>query len=324
MNLPLVVVCTVFGLALFSAAAGLVLVSSNRKARGSRQRLAELTADELLQNQGITPVVVRDLELSRLPILNALLEQVPGVRRLELLLEQGDLSIRFLPFLGIMLGLAVAGALLTAKISHLPLLAAPGAVAAGSLPVFYAVRRKRKRIAQFEKQFPDALDILNGALRAGLAFSAAIQVVAEESPAPVSKEFTIVFEENRLGLDMKDALRNLARRLDSSELRMFVTAVILQRETGGNLVEILENAAHIIRERFRILGEVRALTAQQRLSGMVLTLLPLGLAAFFLVAAPDYMRVLVQDPAGKYLILGAVGLQIIGYLAIRKIVAIKV
>jgi tight adherence protein B len=323
MNTQLLLVSAFLGLALFSAAAGLVIVSSSRKTRGSRARLASITAEEVIHEQGITPVVLRDMRMSQMPLLNAILERIPGMRRLEHLLEQGDISIGFGAFLGIMIGLAGAGAVLAAKISHMPLMALPGA-AAGYLPVMYAVRRKGKRIAQFEKQFPDSLDILNGALRAGLAFSAAIQVVAEESPAPVSSEFTIVFEENRLGLDLKDALMNLARRIDSAELRMFVTAVILQRETGGNLVEILENAAHIIRERFRILGEVRAMTAQQRFSGLVLTLLPVGLAAFFMVAAPDYMRTLVTDPWGKYLIVGALSLQLIGYLVIRKIVAIKV
>ena len=157
-----------------------------------------------------------------------------------------------------------------------------------------------------------------------MAFSGAIQVVAEETPSPVCKEFMIVFEENRLGLDMKEALRHLADRVDCSELRMFVTAVILQRETGGNLSEILEKTADIIRDRFRILGEVRAMTAQQRLSGLIMSLLPVGMAALFSVMAPDSMMEMIRDPLGPYIIGGALALQLIGFLIIRKIVDIKV
>ncbi len=223
-----------------------------------------------------------------------------------------------------MLILALFGALLAAHVSGWAPAAPIGALGAGSIPVFVAAHKKRKRLAAFEKNFADSLDILTAALRAGLAFSAAVQVVAEESPEPVSKEFSLVFEENRLGLDMKEALRNLAQRVDCPELRMFVTAVILQRETGGNLAEILDGTAAVIRDRFRILGEVRALTSQQRFSGAILSILPIVMACLLLITAPDYMLVLIKDPWGPYLIGGAITLQIIGYLVIKRIVAIKV
>jgi tight adherence protein B len=166
--------------------------------------------------------------------------------------------------------------------------------------------------------------MLTGALRAGLALTGAIQVVAEESPDPVAQEFRVLFEENRLGLDMKDALKKLAGRVDSKELHLFVTAVILQRETGGNLAEILEQAAYVIRDRFRILGDVRTMTAQARMSGFVLFVLPIVMAGITLVVAPEYLKGLVADPAGKYLIMMAVALQIIGFFIMRRIVNIKV
>jgi tight adherence protein B len=192
------------------------------------------------------------------------------------------------------------------------------------LPLFYARQRKFKRIRKFEEQFPDALDMLNRALRAGLALNGAIQIVADESPDPVAKEFRVLFEENRLGLDMKEALKKLGGRVDSAELHLFVTAVILQRETGGNLAEILERTAVIIRDRFRILGDIRTLTAQARLSGFILTVLPIVMAAVIYVVAPEYLKGLVADQIGRALIVAAVALQVIGFLVIRRIIDIKV
>jgi tight adherence protein B len=324
MDTQLLLLSVGFGLALFTLVAGLLFLAKDRKSAGSRKRLAQLVNDDPSMDEEIAPVILRDLELSSVPLLNMLLQRLPMARQLDLLLAQADLSMRLGPFVMLMLVLGLLGAIAVAHVSKILLLAPLGAVFFGALPVFYVVQRKRRRLIQFEKQFADAIDILVGALRAGLAFSGAIQVVAEESPNPVAKEFNIVFEENRLGLDMREALTNLSKRIDCPELRMFVTAVILQRETGGNLVEILENAAHVIRDRFRILGEVRAMTAQQRFSGLILTLLPLGMAGLFLVMAPDYMKTLVTDPWGPYLIIAALSLQLVGYLAIRKIVAIKV
>ena len=321
MNLAPIVLSTSIALAVAAAILGVAMIVRARAARRTRGRLQEISRSDAQPGPGVQQEIARDTQLTSLP---ALLRDQPLVGRLQQLLEQGDMNIRIGPFLGLMLILALVGGIAAAQISGSALTALIGAPFAGSIPVWFAVRKKAKRLAAFEKNFPDALDILTSALRAGLAFSGAIQVVSEESPDPVAKEFGTVFEENRLGLDMKEALRNLALRVDSAELRMFVTAVILQRETGGNLTEILDMTAHVIRDRFRILGEVRALTAQQRFSGIILSLLPIAMAGVLLVTAPDYMAVLIKDPWGPYLIGGALALQLIGYLAIRWIVAIKV
>jgi tight adherence protein B len=157
-----------------------------------------------------------------------------------------------------------------------------------------------------------------------MAFTAALQVVAEECPDPVSNEFRIVFEENRLGMSLRDSFTDLTKRIDSTELRLFVTAVLIQKETGGNLAEILEGTAYVIRDRFRILGDVRTITAQARLSGLILTLLPLGMCVALMVIVPDYLKTLITDPVGPYMIGSAVFLQLVGYFFIRKIVNIKV
>ncbi len=323
MNNQLLLLSIGVSLAVACAMVGIVLVVRSLGMRTARQRLQEVSGDVMV-NDAVAPVIMRDMKLSSMPLLNALYQQIPLARRIDLILAQGDLSIRFGQFFMIMLGAAAAAGLVAVHFSHWWWSFFPGAIFGGTIPVMVAVHKKRRRLAQFEKQFPDALDILTSALRAGLAFSGAIQVVAEECPKPVSKEFTIVFEENRLGLDMKEALRHLAERVDIAELRMFVTAVILQRETGGNLSEILESTASVIRERFRILGEVRALTASQRFSGTVLSILPLAMAGLVTVMAPEYMKTLLQDPMGPKLIVGALALQIVGFLIIRKIVAIKV
>jgi tight adherence protein B len=256
--------------------------------------------------------------------LNDLLKNAKWAQKLDNLLVQGGMSIRLGTFVLVMAVMGAAGFVSMTMLFHRPLLAVPAALAGAFLPLLYARQRKQKRIRKFEEQFPDALDMLNRALRAGLALNGAIQIVADESPDPVAREFRILFEENRLGLDMKDALKKLAGRVDSTELRLFVTAVILQRETGGNLAEILERAAEIIRDRFRILGDIRTLTAQARLSGLILTVLPIVMAVLIYVLAPDYLRGLVVDHVGRMLILFAVSLQVLGFLIIRRIINIKV
>jgi tight adherence protein B len=194
----------------------------------------------------------------------------------------------------------------------------------GSVPLLYVRHKKHTRTLKFEEQFPDALDMLTSALRAGLALTGAIQVVAEEAPDPVGKEFRVLFEENRLGLDMKHAVKMMAERVDSTEARLFATAMILQRETGGNLAEILDGTAAVIRDRFRILRDVRTMTAQARLSGTLLFLLPIGLTGAILALAPQYLQELAADPIGRYLIPIAAVLQAIGFLIMRRIVDIKV
>jgi tight adherence protein B len=275
-------------------------------------------------DEGARTVILRDMELSSIPFLNDLLKNARWAQKLDNLLVQGDISLRLGTFVLLMAVFGAVGFFVVATLLDRPLIGLPVGLFMASWPLLYARYKKLKRIRKFEEQFPDALDMLNRALRAGLALNGAIQVVADEAPDVVAKEFRVLFEENRLGLDMKDALKKLAGRVESTELHLFVTAVILQRETGGNLTEILERAAAIIRDRFRILGDVRTLTAQARLSGLILTVLPIALAAVVYVIAPGYLKGLVADPVGPAVIVAAVTLQIIGFLIIRRIVNIRV
>jgi tight adherence protein B len=162
------------------------------------------------------------------------------------------------------------------------------------------------------------------ALRAGISFSGALQIVADESPEPVRSEFAIVVEEQALGLDLREALGNMATRVDSLDLKFFVTAVVLQRDTGGNLTEVLENTGKLIRDRFRILGDIMTFTAQGRLTGLILTCLPAGLGMFMALTAPDYFHKMWDHPNGRMILGFAFIMQLLGGFAIRKIVDIKV
>jgi tight adherence protein B len=292
------------------------------------KRVRDRLQDVVLLGEGdeaARTVILRDMELSSIPFLNDFLKNARWAQKLDNLLVQGDISLRLGTFILLMGVLGAAGVFVISSILHRPLfIALPVGLFFAVMPLLWAQHRKTARVRKFEALFPDSLDMLNRALRAGLALNGAIQIVADESPDPVGKEFRVLFEENRLGLDMREALKKLAGRVDSTELRLFVTAVILQRETGGNLAEVLERAAAIIRDRFRILGDIRTLTAQARLSGLVLTVLPIVMAVIAYIVAPQYLRGLVQDPIGHALIFIAVALQVIGFLIIRRIVSIRV
>lgn len=324
MDFQLLVPSLLIVLAIVFTAFGIYVLVKEFANKRIRDRLQDVIMTDESEGASTRSIILRDMDLSSIPLLNAILRNWGLAQRLDNLLVQGDLSIRLGSFIFLTLVLALLGLIVPLYLGHGVFIALPIAVVLGIIPLFYARYKRIKRIYEFETQFPDALDMLTSALRAGLAFTGAIQVVADESPDPVAKEFRILFEENRLGLDMKEALKKMAGRVDSAELRLFVTAVILQRETGGNLSEVLEGTAAVIRDRFRILGDVRSMTAQARLSGLILALLPIAMAIFIMFVAPDYLKGLVADPIGKYLIIMALVLQVVGFLIMRRIVNIRV
>jgi tight adherence protein B len=323
MDFQLLIPSLAIALLIICAAIGLSLFIKNQANRRIKDRLQDVILYDDEDTQ-VKSVILRDMDLSTIPLINHLLKNAKWAQRLDTLLVQGDIKLRLGSFILLMLAVAFIGTIVAYYFSKILLVAIAIGFCVGWIPLLYAKQKKVKRVRKFEEQFPDALDMLTNALRAGMALTGAIQVVAEESPDPVAREFGILLEENRLGLDMKEALRKLGGRVDSAELRLFVTAVILQRETGGNLAEILEGTAAVIRDRFRILGDVRSMTAQARLSGLILVVMPLVLAMIIMGMAPDYLKGLVADPIGRYLIVTAVLLQITGYLIMRRIVNIKV
>ena len=192
------------------------------------------------------------------------------------------------------------------------------------VPFLRLFMKRSRRLKSFAAQLPDALELVARALRAGHSLGAGMHVVAEEMPAPISKEFGRVYEEQNLGIPLEEALRGICHRVPNLDLRFFVTSVAIQRQTGGDLAEILDKIGYVVRERYRILGQVKALTGEGRLSGLVLIALPFGLFAFMLHIKPDYVEALWTKDLGIKMSIFAIIAQILGAITIKKIVDIKV
>ena len=200
----------------------------------------------------------------------------------------------------------------------------PVALLFASLPFLYFYWIRGRRMSKFGEQLPAALDLMSQALRAGQSLPAAIQLVGQQMESPLGPEFARSFEEQNLGVSLADSLRTMTDRVPNLDLRFFVTAVVLQRQTGGDLAEILDKISHLTRERFQIRGQIQALTGEGRISGIVLLVLPPALFAVMLKLNYDYVMMLFEDPMGQKMLIGAVVLQFIGAFAIKKIIDIKV
>lgn len=193
-----------------------------------------------------------------------------------------------------------------------------------ALPLVWLVRKRRKRIRVMIEQLPDVFELLGQALRAGHSLASGIQLVSQQMPDPIAGEFARVFHEQNLGLKIEDALLNMAQRVDQMDMRFFVTAVLIQRQTGGDLAEILDKIGTVIRDRVHLLGTVQALTAEGRLSGWVLFLLPILVFFVAMVVSPDYAQMLIGTPTGRMMLGIALGMDLMGMAMIKKIVNIKV
>jgi tight adherence protein B len=197
-------------------------------------------------------------------------------------------------------------------------------VAVACVPFGVVSYLRQKRLQKFEERFPEALDLLGRAVRAGHAFTTGLEMIAKESSEPIASEFRTTFEEQNFGLPLRDALLNMTERIPSIDVRFFVTALLIQKETGGNLAEILDGLARVIRDRFRIYREVRVRTAQGRLTAGILIALPIFMLIVLMVLNPTYMKVLFQDPRGSLILSVAAIMQVIGSLLIWKIIHIEV
>jgi tight adherence protein B len=320
---------TLIVVVVFLVVAGSVfLIASLADQRGAQARLlrdrlatAEEPAEQTLREQ---LAVVRDETLSQIPALDTLLRRSQRVSNLQTLLEQADLNVRA----GNILLLCVVSGLITSAITYTlggsPVFLWVGLVIGGTLPYSYATYRRNKRFQKFEELFPQAIDTLARAVRAGHAFTTALELISNEVPEPVASEFRKLFEEQKFGLPVRDALFNLAERMPLVDVKFFVTAVMLQRETGGNLAEILDNLSYVIRERFKILRQVRVYTAQGRLTMMLLMGLPPLIVVVMLLMNPGFIRPLFADPIGHTLIVAGIAMQTIGYFVIRRIIQIQV
>ncbi len=257
-------------------------------------------------------------------IADAMLGKLSVVPKIQTLLDQAAVPWSASQMLLNLTGLAgVAGAVLVVVGAH-PIAAVGSSLAVFFLPLMYLSFRRAKRLTKLSSQLPDVFDMMGQALRAGHSLAGAIQNIYEQMPAPIATEFAQVYHEQNLGIKIEDALLSMAKRVDSLDVRFFVTAVIIQRQTGGDLAEVLENISGVIRERIELAGQVRALTAEGRLSGWVLFALPIGIYLATLKMNPNYAGVLLEDPFGQMLLLVAGGMQLMGLAMIRWIVNIKV
>ena len=304
-------------------ALGTALDRTSSRAHLLRQRLR---AVDSASRRGSSPEVdvLRDELLSGIPALNKLLARWSRSSRLQLLLEQAAMRLRPGKFLLISSCTAVAGASLVLAFVRFPALSLVGLAVGGMLPVSYAFFMRRRRFKKFEAMFPQAIELLVRSTRAGHPFTTSMEMIGTELAEPIAGEFRRIYEEQKFGLPLRDALLNLTERVPIVDVKFFVTALMLQRETGGNLAEILDQLAHVIRERFRILRQVRVYTAQGRLTMMILMSLPPGLVLFMSVSNPDFMKPLFNDPMGHFLIGLGIVLQTIGFCLIRRIIDIKV
>ena len=300
---------------------------ATRGSDAKRAKLQKRLADALLHSartEDVDVILARAELMSEIPWMNRFLVSVQAALQLKRMLDQADLHItpsRLVMFSG-MAGMLAAMAVSVLTFS-LVLMFVCGVVAA-ALPFMHVWWKRKKRFDAFLEHLPDALDLMSRALSAGHAFSEALHMISVEMPEPIASEFRKTYEEQNLGLSLKLALENLTRRIPLLDLRMCVTAVLIQRETGGNLAEILEKVAYTIRERFRILGDLKTLTTSSRMSAWLLCGLPIGVALVITAMNPEYMSILWKDPRGHYLIAAAMIMQVTGMLIVRKILRIKI
>ena len=292
----------------------------SRKRRQLELRLQEVSRPEEAPDQSI---VVRQHD-GPLPSVEKLIGRTSAGSGLSRLIEQAGVNTTPSAILIASLICAAFAALAAYIFLRIPLAQFVCVPLGASLPVLYLLQRRSSRMKAFEEQFPDALDLISRSLRAGHAFQAAIGMAADELTAPAAPEFKKVFDQQNFGLPLREALNALAERVPLLDVKFFVTAVAIQRDTGGNLAEILDNLAHVVRERFKIQRQVRVHTAHGRITGFVLLALPAFLAVALSIINREHMRPLFEEPMGRTLILVTIIMQLIGFVWIRKVIKIEV
>lgn len=316
----------IIGVGVIVLVGGLGLVMSKTSATRAEERLSEIsggrkpakTKTDLSKGILARPAAI---DLGRPSFWNRV---VPNAENFNLLYEQADVSLPFKKFT-ILIGVLAASGLLFGFVFRLPLIALPLAgLFMGALPVFWLMRRRKKRILAFLSAMPEAVELISRALRAGHGLASGLRLVSEEMKGPIAVEFTRVFEEQNLGIPIELALRNMADRVPGMDVRFFVIAVVIQRQTGGDLAEVLDKIGRLIRQRFELQGHVKSLTAEGRLSGIVLLAMPPSLLLLISFLNYEYASYLFKNPTGVKLLAATVVMQFLGALCIKKIVAIKV
>jgi tight adherence protein B len=316
-----ILVFVVVALAVFAAMS--LLDQRSAQARLIKERLAnERQTPQRAPEEELA--LLRDEQLSQIPALDDLLRRSSRVADLQKMLVQGGIAMRAGNFLGFSALAGLAATVVAYALSKRVEVAWVALLVGFLLPYSYASFRRNQRFEKFEELFPEAIDTLARAVRAGHAFTTALEMITNEVGEPVSGEFRQLYEEQKFGMPVRDALINLTERMPLVDVKFFVTAVMLQRETGGNLAEILDNLSYVIRERFKIQRQVRVYTAQGRLTMGLLMGMPPIIVITMIVLNPSFIRPLFFDPIGHTLLVVGIVLQTVGYFVIRKIIRIQV
>ncbi|HTW56681.1 MAG TPA: type II secretion system F family protein [Terriglobales bacterium] len=323
--MPIILIALVIFVLVFAAAfAGFSLLDQrSARARLIKERLAEerkgpeRAAEEEL-------ALVRDEQMSQIPALDSLLRRSARVSAVQKTLAQAGMAMRAGNFLGLSALAGIASTIVVYVLSRRIEFAWVAMLVGFLLPYSYISFKRTKRFQKFDELFPQAIDTLARAVRAGHAFTTALEMISAEVGEPVASEFRQLYEEQKFGMPVRDALMNLTDRVPSVDVKFFVTAVMLQRETGGNLAEILDNLSYVIRERFKIQRQVRVYTAQGRLTMALLMGMPPIIVVVMMTLNPGFIHPLFADPIGHTLLVAGITLQTVGYFVIRKIIRIQV
>jgi tight adherence protein B len=288
------------------------------------RRRVEAVRVEHRSGEAASKALLRDESLSSVPTMNRLLLHWAWPAQLRELLEQAGLNIKPGKLILICSVAALFTYLIVMHFVPSLLLALFAGCAVGLSPIGFASYMRKRRFRRFEEHFPEALDLLGRAIRSGHAFTTGLEMIAKESPEPIAGEFRTTFDEQNFGLPLHDALLNLTERIPLVDVKFFVTALLIQRETGGNLAEILDGLAHVIRDRFRIYRDVQTKTAQGRLTAIILIALPPFMMVMLGALNPSYIKVLFTDPRGPMFLITGGMLQVIGSIILWKIIHIEV
>src|SRR6266404_1232110 len=297
---------------------------ATRKADDRQERLQQRVAEALQSSRSSDdPVQIsRDDTIGGSPTINRLLSSFDFIRSFDRMIRQADMDITVSRLLAFCLAACVLAGLAAYTLLN-SVMAVLLAILGGILPLLYIAHKRKKRLIKFNSQLPDTLDLLGRSLAVGHAFSESLNQVASEMPDPIAKEFRITFEEQKLGLTTKAALDRLAARVPLLDLRLCITAMHIQRETGGNLAEILEKVAQTIRERFKLMEDFRTMTTSSRGSAWILCAIPFGIVLLITLLNPDYMTLLLHDQRGHYILAAAGVLQVLGIITINRIMNIS-
>jgi len=317
---PAVLAFVTVGLGTVAAALAVQWVTELRQRHAAVRQLRDFAASA----PGTAEDVLRQAADEGAQWLQAVAARVPQLRGIRGSLDQAGLPWTPQTYIVLSLGLGVGAAVVMLLVFPMWPAVLIAAAVAGTLPSLYVRRKKARRLAGFEEQLPEAIDLIGRAMRAGHPLSAGLKMVSEETQEPVRGEFRRVFEEQRFGMPFEEAILGLADRVALIDVRILVTAILVQRDVGGNLAEVLDKIAYVIRQRFIIRRQLRVYTAQGRFSGIVLALLPVGVGSALYFINREYILALFLDPIARYFLVLAVILQILGYFWIRKIVDIEI